>query len=125
MQFTRNDPSLKEKRRDLRKNQTDAEKLLWARLRNKQLLGNKFYRQYSVGAYILDFYCPDHRLAIELDGGQHAAEEKQMYDEVRSAFLKSEGIAVVRFWNNDVMQNLNGVLLRIAECITPPNLPLH
>ena len=120
MQFIRNDPELKKRRRELRRNHTDAEKLLWSRLRNKQFFGVKFFRQYSVGPYILDFYCPKTGLAIELDGGQHAEKENQDFDLVRTEYLKGQGIAVLRFWNNDVMQNREGVLGRIAERITPP-----
>lgn len=72
----------------------------------------------------MDFFSPKLRLAIELDGGQHAEEENKAYDEVRSNFLKAHDIEVVRFWNNEVLQNIEGVLFRIAEKITPPSLPL-
>jgi len=129
MQFIRNDPELKKRRRELRRNHTDAERLLWSRLRNRQFFGVKFFRQYSVGPYILDFFCPKTGLAIELDGGQHAEKENQDFDLARTAYLKGQGIAVLRFWNNDVMQNREGVLERIAERInsadpgwlTPPD----
>ena len=124
MNFKYNIPKLKERRRDLRKNQTEAEKILWRHLRNKQFHGVKFHRQYSVGGYILDFFSPKLRLAIELDGGQHASEENKEYDEIRSNFLKAHDIEVVRFWNNEVIQNIEGVLCRLAEKITPPGLPL-
>lgn len=124
MDFKYNNPKLKERRCGLRKNQTEAEKNLWRHLRNKQFHGIKFYRQYSIGGYILDFFSPKLRLAIELDGGQHAEEENKVYDEVRSNFLKAHDIEVVRFWNNEVLQNIEGVLFRIAEKVTPPGLPL-
>jgi very-short-patch-repair endonuclease len=124
MNFIRNDPQFKERRRELRRNQTEAEKLLWGYLRNKQFYGLKFFRQYSVGPYIIDFYCPKLRLAVELDGGQHSEEEVRGYDMVRSDYLRAQGIETIRFWNNDVMKNIEGVLLKIAEKITPPCLPL-
>jgi very-short-patch-repair endonuclease len=101
--------------RKLRKNQTDAEKLLWGILRNRQLLGVKFRRQQPVGPYILDFYCYDYKLCIELDGGQHYTNDGQRYDTDRSAFLKTNEIHVVRFTNLDVLQNIDGVLLKIAQ----------
>ena len=110
----------KERRRDLRKNQTDAEKALWKQLRNKGLFGLKFFRQYSVGSYIVDFYCPEYKLAIELDGGQHAEEENQEYDKIRTNYLESIGVEVMRFWNNDVLQNIEGVLEKIIMKLTPP-----
>ena len=110
----------KERRRDLRRNQTEAEKVLWKQLRNKNLLGLKFFRQYSVGAYIVDFYCPEYKLAIELDGGQHAEEENKEYDKIRTDYLKSIGVEVVRFWNNEVLQNIEGVLEKIKMKLTPP-----
>ena len=129
MQFIRNDPEFKKRRRELRRNHTDAERLLWSRLRDRQFFGVKFFRQYSVGPYILDFFCPKTGLAIELDGGQHAEKENQNFDLARTEYLKGQGIAVLRFWNNDVMQNREGVLERIAERInsadpgwlTPPD----
>lgn len=125
MGLIRNNPKFKERRRELRRNQTEAEKLLWARLRNKQIHGIKFFRQFSIGAYVIDFYSPTIKLAVELDGGQHAEKENQEYDEIRSNYLRAQGIEVMRFWNNDVMQNLEGVLYKIAEKATPtPPNPL-
>src|SRR3989338_5263840 len=96
MRFIINDPSFKLRRRILRKKQTDAEHKLWQRLRNKQVQGLKFYRQYGVGSYILDFYCPQRLLAIELDGSQHLATRE--YDNDRTAYLQRLGITVIRFW---------------------------
>ncbi len=75
----------------------------------------KFFRQYSAGPYILDFYCPEVKLAVELDGSQHAEDESREYDEYRSDYLKAPGIETIRFWNNDVLQNTEGVLQSIAE----------
>jgi very-short-patch-repair endonuclease len=105
--------------RQLRREQTDAEKLLWYSLRNRQLFGLKFRRQYPVGPYILDFYCYEHRLCIELDGGQHYESTGIQYDEQRQAFLTSHSIHTQRFSNRDVLQHLEGVLLQIAEAVKP------
>ena len=124
MKFTRNDPLLKQRRRELRRNQTETEKTFWMHVRNKQFYGIKFFRQYSTGPYILDFYCPELKLAIELDGGQHTQDDNQEYDVARSTYLKAHGINVMRFWNHEVLKNINGVLASIKERITPPGLPL-
>ena len=110
MNFLKNDSTFKDRRRELRRNQTDVEKVLWSKVRNKQLLALKFFRQYSVGAYILDFYCPAVKLAVELDGGQHNLPDGIAYDTERTAFLNAHGIAVVRYWNSDVLQNIDGVI---------------
>jgi len=124
MSFLKNDPAFKDRRRELRHNQTDAEKVLWAQVRNKQFFGLKFFRQYSVGAYILDFYCPEKKLAVELDGGQHNLSEGREYDAERTAYLNSHGIKVVRFWNNEVLCEMEGVLESLTQRLTPPSLPL-
>jgi len=84
----------------------------------------RFFRQYSIGPYILDFYCPTMKLAVELDGGQHNQYDSQEYDTVRSEYLKAQGIEVMRFWNHEVLIDTGGVLTRLAERVTPPNLPL-
>lgn len=110
----------RERRRELRHNQTDAEKALWKHLRNKSFRRLKFFRQYSVGAYIIDFYCPEYKIAVELDGGQHAEEENKEYDRARTANLASLGIKIIRFWNNDVLRNIEGVLEEITGRLTPP-----
>jgi len=103
----------KEVRQALRKNQTDAERALWNILRNKQMGVYKFFRQYGVGSYIVDFYCPLLKLAIEADGGQHFSEEGKLYDRQREEFLKRNGIKVIRFSNMDVLKNIEGVF----DCI--------
>jgi very-short-patch-repair endonuclease len=113
------DPEFLDFARRLRKNQTDAEKLLWKILRNRQLLGLKFRRQRPVGPYILDFYCHDCKLCVELDGGQHYTGEAQQEDEDRAAFLATRGVRTLRFSNLDVLQNIEGVLLKIAQETTP------
>ncbi len=118
MKFIRNDPSLKARRRELRRNQTDAEKALWKRVRAKQLCGMKFFRQYSVGLYILDFYCPQMKLAVELDGGQHNQDEDRAYDNARSGYLKKQDIDIMWFWNHEVLQHPDSVLMKIAERVT-------
>jgi very-short-patch-repair endonuclease len=96
------------KAKQLRKNQTDAEKVLWKKLRNRQIYGYKFRRQVPIGSYIVDFMCVSVKLIIELDGGQHA--EQQDYDRKRTAYLEAKEFQVVRFWNNDVLTNIDGVL---------------
>ena len=110
-----NNMTLKNRRKELRKNQTEAEKVLWQELRNRQFFGLKFFRQYSIGMYIVDFYCPKLRLAIEVDGSQHAEKEKHEYDKERTVYLKHLDITVLRFWNNDVLNNIDEVLLSISE----------
>ena len=103
--------------RQLRRDQTDAEKLLWYSLRSRQLCGLKFRRQYPLGPYVLDFYCHTYRLCIELDGGQHYESTGIQHDAQRQAFLTSHGIHTLRFSNREVLQNLEGVLLQVAEAI--------
>ncbi|MEW6374862.1 MAG: endonuclease domain-containing protein [Thermodesulfobacteriota bacterium] len=124
MKFLRNDPALKQRRRELRHNQTDAEKALWAQLRNKQFYGMKFFRQYSIGPYILDFYCPNMKLAVELDGGQHNQCESKAYDETRSEYLKAKGIEVMRFWDNEVLLDMESVLTELGRKVPPPRLQI-
>jgi very-short-patch-repair endonuclease len=98
--------------RRLRVNQTDVEKVLWIKLRNRQLDGHKFVRQEPIGRYICDFVCREKRLVVEVDGGQHAESAR---DKVRDAFLVEQGYRVLRFWNNEVLSNTNGVLLIIQS----------
>ena len=111
--FIYNQNKFKDLRRKLRNNQTDAERKIWSILRGRQMLGLRFLRQYGVENYILDFYCPLIRLAIELDGGQHA--ENNEADELRTAFLNEQDIVVLRFWNDDIFKNIDGVLQTIFE----------
>ncbi|MFP4641906.1 MAG: endonuclease domain-containing protein [Dehalococcoidia bacterium] len=110
-----NDPATKSSRCYLRKNATDAEQKLWNMLRSRGTAGLKFFRQYSVGPYILDFYCPERRLAIEVDGGQHGDVFGQQHDAYRDNYLRGLNIRMIRFWNNDVIQNIEGVGQRIEE----------
>ncbi|MEK7669336.1 MAG: endonuclease domain-containing protein [Patescibacteria group bacterium] len=113
--FQFNNQSLKNRRGELRANQTDAEKKLWEYLRGRRLQGLKFHRQFSIGAYILDFYCPKFRFGIELDGSQHKENEIVLYDKDRERILKASNIKVVRFWNNDVENNIDRVLEKILK----------
>jgi very-short-patch-repair endonuclease len=99
--------------RQLRSKQTDCENLLWSRLRAHRLSGLKFRRQQPIGVYVVDFLCPEKNLIVELDGGQH--QERAEYDKARDAWLKSEGYTVLRYWNNEVMENLEGVLEDIGR----------
>jgi very-short-patch-repair endonuclease len=94
--------------RQLRSASTDAERLLWFRLRGRRLAGLKFRRQHPLGPYIVDFVCLEERIVVEADGGQHAAAENQ--DAERDGWLRAQGFTVLRFWNNDIMENLEGVL---------------
>ncbi len=101
--------------RTLRKQATDAEQHLWKRLRSRQLDGHKFRRQTPVGPYVVDFLCLEHRLVIELDGGQHA--DRQEKDQARSARLAGWGFRVLRFWNHEVLGNTEGVLEEIRDAL--------
>lgn len=94
-------------RRKLRKNSTPQEIILWSRLRKNQL-GFRFRRQHSIGKYIVDFYCSEKNLIIEVDGGQHDEESARKYDEKRSEYLKRLGFRVLRFWDRDINLNLEG-----------------
>jgi very-short-patch-repair endonuclease len=98
--------------RKLRQQATDVERRLWQRLRGAQIDGASFRRQHPAGNYILDFYCPAFRLAVELDGGQHAVAAER--DRVRDAWLSKNGVTLLRFWNSDVNGNLSGLLEVIA-----------
>jgi very-short-patch-repair endonuclease len=95
--------------RTLRANQTPAERLLWGRLRDRRLDGMKWKRQVPRDGFILDFYCAEHGLAVELDGGQHAENEGMLRDRRRTRLLARGGVRVIRFWNTEVHENLDGV----------------
>jgi len=104
--------------RRLRQNATDAERALWRYLRNRSAGGAKFRRQQSIGPYIVDFVCFEARLIIEVDGGQHAVQADQ--DAIRTAYLKRHNFRVIRFWNNDVLTNPNGVFETIKTALKFP-----
>ena len=101
--------------RTLRKNMTDAEILLWSKIKRKQIKEVQFYRQKPIGNYIADFYCSKEKLIIEVDGGQHYEEKGIKKDKVRDEYFKSLGLKVLRFTNIDVLKNINGVLEKIYE----------
>jgi len=103
--------------RNLRRNQTEAEKVLWARLRSRQMTGAKFRRQQPIGRYIADFVSLETKLIVEIDGGQHDDSEGRANDERRTAWLNEKGFRVLRFWNNEVLTNTNGVLEKISEAL--------
>ncbi len=104
----------------MRKHPTDAENLLWQYLHAKKLGGFKFRRQHPIGKYIVDFICLKKKLAIELDGGQHAKKRVASEDRTRDEWMKSQGFKILRIWNHEVLQNLEGVLEIIAdECKSP------
>jgi very-short-patch-repair endonuclease len=106
-----------ERSRELRKKQTDAEKKLWTILRNRQLNGVKFRRQFPLGRYILDFYCPDHRLGIEADGGQHYERKGRDHDDLRTRELNKLGIEIIRFSDGEILTNSEGVFEVIQNAI--------
>jgi very-short-patch-repair endonuclease len=104
--------------RSLRTVQTYAEQGLWYHLRSRHLQGWKFRRQHEIGRYIADFVCPYAGLIVELDGGQHG--EQVIYDELRTLELEAMGYRVLRFWNNDVLKNIEGVLEVLVEALARP-----
>jgi very-short-patch-repair endonuclease len=106
--------------RSLRKNPTNAERLLWQHLRRRRLAGFRFRRQHSIGPYICDFACLEAAIVVELDGSQHV--EQSDYDERRDAFLRSQGYRVLRFWNNDVLVQINVILETIFEALRRPDM---
>ena len=114
-QTIHNIPTLKQRRRELRKNLTTAEAVLWKNLQGSRMAGKKFRRQHSVGKYVLDFYCPECQLAVELDGEAHFTSIRAEYDVAREEFIKSLKIRIVRFENRLVFENLEGVLETIKE----------
>ena len=124
-----NKTSEKEKRRKLRTNAPDAELVVWSNLRRKALLGHRFRRQYSVGPYVIDFYCPALKLAVEIDGDSHFQEGVQADDDARQAAIESLGIRFLRFTNDEVFNNLEFVLDEVSRAVTegwssPSNDPL-
>lgn len=110
-----NRKSEKQKRRALRNTMPKAEVILWAYLKNKQLYGYKFRRQYSVGPYIIDFYCPRLKLAVEIDGPSHFEFQAIEYDYQRQKYIESFGIRFLRVTNLDIYENIDGVIEKIVE----------
>ncbi len=109
--------------RTLRRNMTEAETMLWSKLRDRQVEGLKFRRQHAIGPFIADFVCLERRLVVEVDGGQHA--EVAERDEARSAIIAEHGFRVVRFWNSEVMANTRGVIDEIADALRERPLAPH
>ena len=107
--------NLKGNSRQLRNNMTDAERYLWTKIRMEQLKGCRFYRQKSIGDYIVDFFCHEAKLVIEVDGGQHFSDEMTEYDRIRNEYLSSLGLRVLRFANNDVLTHIERVVESIIE----------
>ncbi len=112
-----NKTSEKEKRRQLRKNQTFCEKIVWLYLRDRKTLGYKFRRQYSVDQFVIDFYCPELKLAVEIDGNVHDQPDQKEYDIKRQEYLESFGIAFIRITNEELLGNPNMAFDRIEEVI--------
>jgi len=107
--------------RDMRREQTDAEKKFSWKVRDRRLGGFKFKRQYPIGPYIADFVCLEEKLIVELDGGQHA--ERRHYDEVRDAFLVEQGFRIVRIWNADFLKNQDGTAEYIFQLLSGGEAP--
>ena len=114
----RSNPKTRTRAIELRKESTPAERKLWSKIRNDQL-GVNFRRQHAVGNYIPDFVCIEKKLIIELDGSQHLEQEE--YDEDRTKYLESRGYRVIRFWNNDVMKDIDSVILAIMHALETEN----
>jgi very-short-patch-repair endonuclease len=112
-----NKPTLLKAKR-LRRDLTDAERKLWGILRNSQIEGAKFRRQQPIGPFVADFVCQDRRLVVEADGGQH---QVSAADDRRTAFLKQAGYRMLRFWNGDILENIDGVAASIAIALTTPH----
>ena len=106
-----------DKCRKLRRDQTEAEKKLWSILRNRQLAGVKFRRQFPIGDYILDFYAPEYNLCIEADGGQHHESKGKQRDEIRERELSKSGVKILRFNDHDVLNNTEGVYDSILKTL--------
>ena len=104
--------------RQLRGNQTDTERILWNRLRAHRLNGLRFRRQFPIGNFIADFCCKEYQLVIELDGEQHAEQRIIKYDDRRTQLIENRGYKVLRFWNNEVLTNMDGVLESILDTVT-------
>ena len=109
--------------RNLRRNQTTVEEKLWSRLRDRQLEGHKFRRQVPRGTFVVDFACLRKKLIVELDGGQHSDSEQRARDRARSAWLESEGYRVLRFWNHEVLMNMESVLEVVAQALKGREAP--
>jgi very-short-patch-repair endonuclease len=110
-----NKKELEPRRKELRNNSTYAEVFFWQQIKKGQLEGRKFRRQTSVGSYIVDFYCPEEKIVVELDGEVHFDEEARKYDKERTEYLESIGLRVIRFENQDVLKNTEYVMNTIKK----------
>jgi len=108
-------------KKSLRKSQTDVESVLWYHLKNRRFQNVKFRRQHILSGYIVDFVCLEKKLVIELDGGQHT--QRTEYDSVRTIKLESDGFQVLRFWNDELFNNMDGVLETIIQALNTPHPP--
>ena len=109
------DSCQKNNARQLRNNMTSQELKIWSILKNRQFLGYRFLRQYCIGKYIVDFICREKKIIIEIDGGQHNQSDSIDYDNERTNYLSTKGYKVIRFWNNDIDNNIEGVYLKLKE----------
>jgi very-short-patch-repair endonuclease len=120
-------PALRERSHELRQAMSGAEQSMWANLRAHRFYGFGFRRQVPIAGFIVDFACHEQRLIVEVDGTTHGEDDARSRDEARTRMLEQEGYCVVRYWNNDVMGNLEGVLLNLASHLgqqePPPNPP--
>lgn len=114
-----NHPNLKLRRQKLRIDSTSSEQILWQKIRNNKL-GCKFYRQYSTEGYVLDFYCPQKRLGIEIDGGHHQFTDVKVYDSYRTKYIEAYNIKILRFRNSDIQKNLPDILQDIKTQLNIP-----
>ena len=101
---------MKDRAKSFRKQLTPAEKRMWYFLRDRRLGGHKFIREMAIGSYVADFACRSQKIIVEIDGAQHAKSDAIQYDKERTLFLEKQGYRVIRFWNDDVFKNINGVL---------------
>jgi len=108
-------PSTFDHAQELRQRQTKAEKILWSVLRNRQLKGKKFRRQHPITCYVADFYCHECKLVVELDGHHHKKPETKEYDQKRTSVLNDLGVTVLRFWNEEVINDVSTVLTKIEK----------
>jgi len=119
---------LKERRRELRHTMTKAEAKLWTHIRKKQVSEQRFLRQFSIGSYIVDFFCPHLNLAVEIDGATHVTDEEIAYDKKRQEELQTLGITFLRFRNEEIYEDLNGVIenikLKVIDLLKNPPTPL-
>jgi very-short-patch-repair endonuclease len=121
----RGQPDYLDIKRRLRSNMTGPEAQLWSRLRARQLQGLKFRRQHGIGPYIVDFYCPEQSLVIEVDGDSHADANQILKDRQREKYLQSLGLHVIRYINDDILRNLDGVMEDLAERLSPGSTSPH